>query len=220
MSKKNIISRIIDLGIIAVVRAQSQEKAEKIAYACMSGGIHAIEITFTVPGAEKVIKKLSEKFSRDELILGAGTALNKEMVRLAVDNGAKYIVSPGFDFDSAELCNELNVPYFPGCMTVTEMMNARKVGVEVIKLFPGSIFGPGFVKAVRGPLPDIKIIPTGGVSIKNVKEWIESGCVAVGVGSELTAPSKTGDYEGVTKLAKEFVSRLKKAREGIQTPLK
>lgn len=215
MSKKNIINRIISTGVIAVVRAENQEKAEKVAHACISGGIYAIEITFTVLGAEEVIKKLSEKFSENEIILGAGTVLNKETVKLALDNGAKYIVSPGFDFDSAKLCNELDVPYFPGCMTITEMMNARKVGVEVIKLFPGSMFGPGFVKAVRGPLPDIKIIPTGGVSIENVKAWIESGCVAVGVGSELTAPAKTGDYEAVTKLAKEFVKRVKKAREQI-----
>ncbi len=215
MSKKNTISRIIDSGVIAVVRVESQEKAEKIAYACMSGGVHAIEITFTVSKAWEVIKKLSEKFSENEIILGAGTVLNKETVKLAIEHGAKYIVSPGFDFDSAKLCNELDVPYFPGCMTITEMMNARKIGVEVIKLFPGSIFGPSFVKAVRGPLPDIKIIPTGGVSIENVEAWIESGCVAVGVATELTAPAKTGDYKGVTRLAKEFVSRVKKAREKL-----
>jgi 2-dehydro-3-deoxyphosphogluconate aldolase/(4S)-4-hydroxy-2-oxoglutarate aldolase len=216
MSKKTIIiSRILNSGVIAVVRAENQEKAEKIAHACMAGGISAIEITFTVPGAEKIIKKLNEDFSEDEIILGAGTVLNKETAELAIDNGAKYIVSPGFDLLSAKLCNKLDVPYFPGCMTITEMMNARKVGVEVIKLFPGGVFGPGFVKAVRGPLPDIKIIPTGGVSIENVEAWIESGSVAVGVGSELTAPAKTGDYEGVTKLAKEFVRRVKKARERL-----
>ncbi len=212
MKKFDVLKRITDVGVVAVVRAENEEQAEKIADACIKGGIPAIEITFTVPGAEKVIASLKQSFTKDELIVGAGTVLDSETARIAILNGAKYIVSPGFDLATAKLCNRYQVPYMAGCMTITEMIQAMEAGVDIIKVFPGSAFGPSYVKAVKGPIPQINLMPTGGVSLDNVDVWIKNGCVAVGVGSALTAPAKKDDYEGVTVLAKKFVEKVKQAR--------
>lgn len=213
MNKQETLKKIMDVGVVAVVRAENEEQAFKISEACINGGISAIEVTFTVPNAEQVIKALSDHFSSDVLLVGAGTVLDKETAELAISNGANYIVSPGFDLETAQYCVEQDVPYMPGCITITEMLTARKAGASVIKVFPGSLVGPGYIKAVKGPLPDMVLMPTGGVDLSNVKEWIQNGCVAVGVGSKLTAPAKNNDYEGVTKLAKEFVRLVKEARE-------
>lgn len=213
MKKFNVLQRIASVGVVAVVRADNEEKAVNISAACIKGGVPAIEVTFTVPGAEHVIKKLKNTFSDDELIVGAGTVLDSETARIAILNGAEYIVSPGFDLESAKLCNRYQVPYMPGCMTITEMIRAMEAGCDIIKLFPGSLPGPSYVKAVKGPLPQINIMPTGGVSLSNVSEWINAGVIAVGTGSDLTGPAKTGDYDGVTELAKKFVQAVKDARE-------
>lgn len=213
MNKKDVLQRIKDVGVVAVIRANTADEAEKISKAVLAGGIPAIELTFTVPGALSVLEALNKTFKPEELILGAGTVLDAVTARLAILAGATYIVSPGFDHETAEICNLYGVPYMPGCLTITEMLNAQKAGAQIVKLFPGSAFGPSYVKAVRGPLPDIQIMPTGGVSLANVKEWIKNGVVAVGVGGELTAPAKTGDYEGVTKNAVAFVEAVKAARK-------
>lgn len=210
--KHPILNQIAASGVVAVVRAQTKEEATQIALACIEGGLKAIELTFTVPNAHEVIKHLSVHISADKLILGAGTVLDKETAKLAIESGAKYIVSPGFDLETALYCKDIDVPYMPGCLTITEMLTALKAGVEVVKLFPGSAFGPSYVKAVKGPLPNINIMPTGGVSLSNVAEWVKNGVVAVGVGGELTAPAKKGDYEGVKANAKAFVEAFKNAR--------
>ncbi|OHE45176.1 MAG: bifunctional 2-keto-4-hydroxyglutarate aldolase/2-keto-3-deoxy-6-phosphogluconate aldolase, partial [Tenericutes bacterium GWF2_38_8] len=162
--------------------------------------------------ASYVIEALAKTFTKDELIVGAGTVLDSETARIAILAGAQYIVSPGFDLETAKLCNRYQIPYMPGCLTITEMIKAMEAGSDIIKLFPGSAFGPSYVKAVKGPLPQANIMPTGGVSLDNVSEWIKNGVVAVGVGGELTSPAKKGDYEGVTELAKAFVSAVAKAR--------
>lgn len=210
--KNDVLKRITDVGVVAVVRATTAEEAFQIAEACIKGGLPAIELTFTVPNADQVIKKLAQTIDPKDLILGAGTVLDAKTTQIAIDAGAKYIVSPGFDLESAQLCQKLGVPYMPGCLTITEMLMAQKAGAEVVKLFPGSAFGPGYVKAVKGPLPNINIMPTGGVSLDNVEQWIKNGVVAVGVGGELTAPAKTGDFEGVTANARAFVEAVKRAR--------
>ena len=210
--KHPILNQIAASGVVAVVRAETKEEATQIALACIEGGLKAIELTFTVPNAHEVIKHLSVHISTDKLILGAGTVLDKETAKLAIESGAKYIVSPGFDLETALYCKDIDVPYMPGCLTITEMLTALKAGVEVVKLFPGSAFGPSYVKAVKGPLPNINIMPTGGVSLSNVAEWVKNGVVAVGVGGELTAPAKKGDYEGVKANAKAFVEAFKNAR--------
>jgi 2-dehydro-3-deoxyphosphogluconate aldolase/(4S)-4-hydroxy-2-oxoglutarate aldolase len=212
VQKYEMLKRIEDTGIVAVVRAENTEKAVKIAKACMSGGIDSIEITFTVPGAHKVIEDLANEFG-DELLVGAGTVLDSATARIAILSGAKYIVSPAFDLDTAKLCNRYQVPYMPGCMTLTEIITAMEAGADIIKVFPGSAFGPSIIKAVKGPLPQANLMPTGGVSLDNVSEWIKNGCIAVGAGSSLTKGAKTGEYDKVTEVAKEFVKRIKEARK-------
>lgn len=208
MRKYEVLKRIEDVGIVAVIRAENSEKAKKISLACMEGGIDSIEITFTVPGADDVIKNLTKEFG-NKLLVGAGTVLDSETARIAILAGAKYIVSPAFDIETAKLCNRYQVPYMPGCMTITEMITAMEAGADVIKVFPGSAFGPSFIKAVKGPLPQAVLMPTGGVSIDNVDQWIKNGCIAVGVGGNLTK----GSSEDMTNAAKEFVEKIKEARK-------
>ncbi|MBA5850786.1 bifunctional 2-keto-4-hydroxyglutarate aldolase/2-keto-3-deoxy-6-phosphogluconate aldolase [Clostridium sp. cel8] len=212
IEKIETLKKIEEVGVVAVVRAENSEVAEKISKACIDGGIPAIEVTFTVPGADKVINSLKNKFSKKELIVGAGTVLDSETARIAILAGAKYIVSPDFDLDTAKLCNRYQVPYMAGCMTITEMVKAMEAGTDVIKLFPGSAYGPSVVKAIKGPLPQVPIMPTGGVSLDNVDQWIKNGCIAVGVGGKLTDGAKTGDYNKITKTAMEFVRKVKEAR--------
>ncbi len=212
MKKFNVLNRISSVGVVAVIRANNEDDAIKTSAACINGGIPAIEVTFTVPGADGVIKALKNKFSDDELIVGAGTVLDSATARIAILAGAEYIVSPGFDLETAKLCNRYQVPYMPGCMTITEILRAMEAGCDIVKLFPGSLPGASYVKAVKGPLPQANIMPTGGVSLSNVADWINAGVVAVGTGSDLTGPAKTGDYEGVTELAKKFVAAVAEAR--------
>lgn len=213
MLKSDVLKRIKDGGVIAVVRTETSEQAFEISKACIKGGLSIIEITFTVPGAEKVINDLSNAFSIEELMVGAGTVLDSKTAEIAILAGAKYIVSPGFDLETAKLCHKHQIPYVPGCATVTEMMVATKAGCDVIKLFPGFSFGPAYVKAIRSALPNINIMPTGGISLDSVAEWVNAGVVAIGVGSELTKPAKHHDYEMVTDLAKQFVETFKQARK-------
>lgn len=213
IKKIKTLNRITEVGVVAVVRAENSEEAINIATACIKGGIPAIEVTFTVPNADQVIADLKERFSEEELIVGAGTVLDSETARIAILRGAEYIVSPGFDLETAKLCNRYQIPYMAGCMTITEIIRAMEAGVDVIKLFPGSAFGPGMVKDIKAPLPQAPIMPTGGVSLDNVDQWIKNGCVAVGVGGSLTAPAKVGDFEKVTTMAREFVEKVKFARK-------
>jgi len=212
MTKHELIQSIQSVGVVAVVRAQTSKEAYEIAKACLTGGVSAIEITFTVPQADQVIKNLKENKELNNLLLGAGTVLDAETARMAILAGANYIVSPGFNLETAKLCNRYQIPYMAGCLTITEMLTAMEAGVDIIKLFPGSAFGPSYVKAIKGPLPFIQIMPTGGVSLDNVSEWIKNGVCAVGVGGELTSPAQKGDYAEVTKRAKAFVEAVQKAR--------
>ena len=212
MKKFAVLNQLTEGGVVAVIRAENEEQAICMSKACLAGGVKGIELTFTVPGADRVIRALSEEFGNDMLI-GAGTVLDSETARVAILAGANYVISPGFDAETAKLCNRYQVPYMPGCMTITEMIRAMEAGCDIIKLFPGSAFGPDFVKAVKGPLPQVNIMPTGGVNIDNADQWIKAGCVAIGAGSDLTGPAKTGDYAGVTALAKQFVAKVKAARD-------
>ena len=215
MKKYDLLNKVVESGVVAVVRASSADDAIKISEACIAGGINAIEVTFTVDYAHDVIKGLKQKFNKGELVIGAGTVLDSETARVAILNGADFIVSPGFDLESAKLCNRYQVPYLPGCVTITEIVRAMEAGCDVVKLFPGSLAGPSYVKAVKGPLPHANIMPTGGVSLANVAEWIKAGVVAVGVGGELTAPAKKGEYDKVTENAKAFVEAVRKAKEAL-----
>ncbi|MBO5527766.1 MAG: bifunctional 2-keto-4-hydroxyglutarate aldolase/2-keto-3-deoxy-6-phosphogluconate aldolase [Bacilli bacterium] len=212
MKKSEVISKLLDCGVIAVIRGNSTEEAVKLSKACAKGGIVGLEVTFTVPGAKEVIEALvKEKDS--SYIVGAGTVLDATTARIAILAGAQFVVSPNFDRDVCELCNLYKIPYMAGVFTINEVVEALKAGVEVCKIFPGSLAGPDYIKAIHGPLPQADCMPTGGVDLNNVEEWIKKGAVAVGTGSNLTAPAKTGDFDKVTELAKQYVEKVKEARK-------
>ena len=210
-SKEQVLSRIRESGLVAVVRAESAEQAEKIVEALTAGGVAAIEITFTVPGAADVIKALATKYKSGEIIIGAGTVLDSETARIAILQGAQYIVSPYLNVETVKLCNRYKIACMPGAMTLKETVEAMEAGGDIVKIFPGELFGPAIIKAIRGPLPHALLMPTGGVSLDNVADWIKAGSVAVGVGSTLTAGAKTEDYASITAVAKQFVEKIQEA---------
>ena len=212
MEKYQVLNKLTECGLVAVVRAKDEAEAIKIADACLEGGCTGIELTFTVPGAHKVIEALANKYNKGEMMLGAGTVLDSETARIAILSGANYIVSPGFNEASAKLCGRYQVPYMPGCMTITEVITAMEAGVDICKIFPADLYGPAIIKDIKGPLPQAKLMPTGGVDVSNVDKWIKAGAVCVGAGSSLTAGAKTGDYAAITATAKEFIAKIKEAR--------
>lgn len=212
MKKYETLKALTDSGVVAVVRAESKEQGMKIVEACKAGGIKALEITLTVPGAVDIIKEVAAEYKGTDMIIGAGTVLDAESARACILAGAEYIVSPYFDLESAKLCNRYAVPYMPGVMTPKEVVTAMDAGVDILKVFPGNAFGPSIIKAFKGPIPQGNYMPTGGVSLDNVAEWIQNGAIAVGVGSVLTKGATTGDYEAVTETAKQFVAAVAKAR--------
>ncbi|HUA86305.1 MAG TPA: bifunctional 2-keto-4-hydroxyglutarate aldolase/2-keto-3-deoxy-6-phosphogluconate aldolase [Bryobacteraceae bacterium] len=209
MRKWEILQAIADSGLVAVVRAENPAQAERIGEALAAGGVASIEVAFTTPGAAAAIECLARS---KKILIGAGTVLDPETARVAILAGAQYIVSPSLNVETAKLCNRYQVPYLPGAMTLRDIVEAMECGAGIVKLFPGEALGPDFVKAVKAPLPQAPLMPTGGVSLDNVAAWIKAGCVAVGVGGHLTAPAKKGDFEGVAAIAKEFVARIQEAR--------
>jgi len=213
MEKYRVLNQIITNGVVAVIRAKSDQEAILIAKACLDGGIHALEVTFTVPKANLVIEQLKDTFSQSDLLIGAGTVLDEQTARIAILSGADFIVSPSFDEATAKCCNRYGVPYLPGCMTITEMVKAMEFGCDLLKVFPGNVLGPQFIKSVLGPLPHVHLMPTGGVSLDNVEEWIQAGVSAIGIGSELTAPAKVGNFPDITQRAKAFVEAIHQARK-------
>lgn len=212
MNKQEVLKRIQDCGVVAVVRAENGDQALKIADACIRAGIAAIEITFTVPGAEEVIRRLAQAYGKGEVIIGAGTVLDPETARIAILAGAQYIVSPCLNEETVKLCLRYQIACMPGAMTVREVVGCMEAGADIVKVFPGELFGPAFIKAVRGPLPQARMMPTGGVALDNVGDWIKAGCVAVGVGGSLTAGAKTGDYESIAVIGAQFVEKVRQAR--------
>ena len=215
MDKQQVLTKMTDAGLVAVVRASNAKDAIRITDACLEGGCPSIELTFTVPGAAKVIEALASKYTNGEMLLGAGTVLDSETARQAILSGANFIVSPGFNKGAAELCGRYQIPYMPGCMTITEILTAMEAGCDICKVFPGDIVGANFIKDVKGPLPHAKLMPTGGVDVSNVDKWIKAGAVAVGAGSSLTKGAKTGDYADITATAKEFIAKIKEARAAL-----
>ena len=203
-TKEQVLQMIQDSGMVAVVRGETKEKARAIVESCIEGGIKAIELTFTVPFAHRVIEDLAMQYG-DKILLGAGTVLDPETARIAIVSGAKFVVAPHFNPDTTKLCNRYRIANMAGILTVREAVEAMEAGVDILKLFPGDLFGPAFIKDIRGPLPYAKIMPTGGVDISNAGDWIRAGAVAVGAGSSLMK----GD---VKANAAAFMEEIKKAR--------
>ena len=213
MKRQEVLKRITDAGVVAVVRGDSKEEALKVVEAVAKGGIKIMELTMTVPNPIDVIKEVADKYKGTDIVVGAGTVLDTETARACILAGAEFIVSPSLDVDTLKLCNRYKVAVMPGVMTVKDAITAMEYGVDVVKVFPANLYGPSVIKSFKGPLPQGDFMPTGGVTVANLHEWIEAGAVAVGIGGDLTKGVKTGDYELVEKTAREFVEAYKRAKE-------
>jgi len=211
VKKWDVLNSIVSGGLVAVVRAESGEQAKRIAAACLEGGLSAIEITYTVPNATEIIGELGRTYG-SSIVLGAGTVLDPETARMAILAGAQYVVGPSFNVETARLCNRYQVPYVPGIMTIREAQEALEHGADILKVFPGELFGPQIIKSIKGPLPQANLLPTGGVSLENVEQWIVAGAVAVGIGGQLTAGAKSGDYAAVAAYARKMLEKIRVAR--------
>lgn len=206
MKKMERLTRIEHAGVVAVVREESQKRAIEAARTVIKGGIKGIEVTFYVPQADQVIAQLKEEYQNDSIVvIGAGTVLDAVTARLAILAGAEFIVSPCFDQATAEMCNFYQVPYMPGCMTITEIQQAMKSGADIVKLFPANNFTPQMIKAAKAPLPHVNIMPTGGVNLENIAAWKQAGAIVVGVGGNLFKGVKDDNYELVSQTAKQYI---------------
>ncbi|MGG5314997.1 bifunctional 4-hydroxy-2-oxoglutarate aldolase/2-dehydro-3-deoxy-phosphogluconate aldolase [Enterococcus sp. AZ072] len=212
MKRVEVLKKLEKAGVIAVVRGTTKEQGKKTCQSLIQGGVKGIEITFTLPNAAEVITELNRENTDCEVVIGAGTVLDSVTARLAILAGAEFVVSPTFDQATAELCNLYQVPYLPGCMTMSEIIIALKAGADIIKLFPGSAYGPSIISAFKAPVPQVNIMPTGGVSLENMHEWFEAGAITVGVGGNLLKPAETEDYEGVTHAAKAYMAEFEKIK--------
>lgn len=212
IQKLTVLSRVVESGLVAIVRTDSPEQAARIADACAEGGVAALEVTFTVPAAASVIESLAKRYKPEQIAIGAGTVLDPETARIAILAGAQFLVSPALSVETARLANRYQIAYMPGVATPREVVEAMECGCDILKVFPGDTLGPTFLKAVKAPLPQAALMPTGGVSIDNVATWIAAGAVAVGVGGNLIAGAKTGDYKSITELSKRFLAAIQEAR--------
>jgi len=197
-----------------VVRLESAAALSRLVEALAAGGVRAIEVTMTVPGAIDSIRRLASSVP-DDILLGAGTVLEPDTARRAIDAGARFVVAPVFRPAVIAACHAADVPAMPGCYTPTEILDAWDAGADIVKVFPANGLGPSFLKDVRAPLPQVKLMPTGGVSIDNAGEWLRAGAVAVGVGSALVDPRlvAAGDFAAITDRAERIVANLRAARQ-------
>jgi len=215
MDKLKVLSTIKDKGLVAVVRADDADSALRIAHACREGGVAALEVAFTTPGAHHVIERLAKEYQHGEILLGAGTVLDDVTARIAILSGAQYLISPALNEGTALLANRYRVPYMPGVLSVRDVVNAMELGCDVMKLFPGELYGPAAIKAIRAPLPQAQLMPVGGVTPENVADWIKAGAVAVAAGGGLIAGAKQGDYDSIVTKAKQFIERIQAARRQL-----
>ena len=214
MTTEEARQRILDVGIVPVVRASSSRKAQAAAEAVYAGGISIVEITMTVPGAIQVISDVARALG-DECLIGAGTVLDAQTAQQCIDAGAEFIVSPGFDPDTVKLAKRAGKITLPGALTPTEVVNAWKCGADFVKVFPcGAVGGASYLKALRGPLPQVPLVPTGGVNLANAAELIRAGAAALGIGGELisAAALDSGNTAQITELARKYVAAVREAR--------
>lgn len=214
MENEELLDNMHEDGIVAVLRSTSVGQAVAVARACQAGGVRFIEVTFSVPDAAEAISALVEDGSTEAKTIGAGTVLTAVQAQNAIDAGAGFIVAPNYSPEVLACCEENGVPYIPGCMTVNEMVAAHRAGCAVVKFFPASEFSPGFIKAVHAPLPQLKIMPTGGVTLENAGSWIRAGAFALGVGGNLTKLGNDG-VSGVAARARAYVETIGNARAAM-----
>lgn len=219
MKKMKLIKQIHEAGIVAVLRGDSPEEVVRMADKAIEGGIKIMEITMTVPYALEAITALSKKYSSTDpeadhyAIIGAGTVLDSETARLAILAGAEFIVSPGLDKESIILCNRYRVPIMPGTFTANDIIAALELGVDVVKLFPGNLFSPSIISSLQGPLPQANVMPSGGVNLDNLAEWVQAGAFAIGIGSDLTKEAlKIGNFDLISEKAAAYVRAFHEAK--------
>jgi 2-dehydro-3-deoxyphosphogluconate aldolase/(4S)-4-hydroxy-2-oxoglutarate aldolase len=220
MEKQTVRERIVQIGIVPVVRASSSAEARMAAEAVCKGGIPVVEITMTVPGAVEVIRELA-KHASSELLVGAGTVLNPEQAQRCLDAGAQFLVSPGFNPQTVALAAAEKKLIMAGALTPTEVIAAWESGADFVKIFPcGTVGGAKYIKALKGPLPEIPMVPTGGVNLQTAAEFLEAGAAALGIGGELVHPGhlKSGNTEAIVEAARKFVAIVKEARAKMGAP--
>lgn len=209
MTKSEIISQLLTQKLVVVIRGNTEEEAYKASKACIAGGITAIEIAYSNNKASQVIEHLTNDYINSKnVIVGAGTVLDAVTARMAILAGAKFIVSPAFSAETAKICNLYAIPYLPGCMTLTEVTTALEYGCELVKLFPGGTIGQDFISSIKAPLPQVKVMVTGGVNSENAKEWFQAGASAIGIGGEFNKLASKGEFEKISTLANEYYTKL------------
>jgi len=213
MDKTTKLNLIRETGVVAIMRATSSEQLIAAADAIKAGGVRVIEVTMTTPGALTVIDQATSRYG-DEVLFGAGSVLDAETARAAILSGAGFIVAPTLDLGTIALCNRYSIPVMPGCYTPSEMLTAWQAGADMVKLFPASVGGPALVKAIRAPLPQLEIVPVGGVNLNTAADFIRAGAAALGVGSSLVSQKllDESDMDELTRRAAGFVEQVKIAR--------
>jgi 2-dehydro-3-deoxyphosphogluconate aldolase/(4S)-4-hydroxy-2-oxoglutarate aldolase len=209
MKKYETLNKLADAKIIAIIRVADEGQAQKAMAALLEGGLNCVELTFTTPFAHRIIEKLSKAYADTELLLGAGSVLDAETARIAILSGAKYLLTPTLNAAVIRLANRYGIPVMPGVSTPTEALAALEAGADVVKLFPAGQFKPSVIRDFKAPLPALEIAPTGGVSVKNINEWLDAGAFACGVGGSLFAGLQEGNYRQITQNAREIKAALR-----------
>src|SRR5213080_4290938 len=217
MSKEADLRRALDCGIVAVVRSSDSQQLVEVARALADGGVTVIEITMSVPNALDVLKQVRQALG-ERVLLGAGTVLDPETARAVLLAGAEYIVAPTLNLDVIRLCQRYDKLVMPGAFTPTEILTAWEAGADIVKVFPADVVGPAFFKAIKAPLPQIRLMPTGGVDLSTAADFLKAGAVCLGVGGQLVEPKAVaaGDYDRLRDLARQYIDIVQKTR--AQTP--
>lgn len=215
MPKDKDLKRVLDSGLVAIIRAPSGEQLLDVSKALLAGGIDVIEVTFTVPGVLDIIKQVSKELG-NKVLLGAGTVLDPETARAALLAGAEYIVTPVVNVDVIRMCRRYDKVCMVGAFTPTEILTAWEAGADIVKVFPAEVGGPGYLSAVRGPLPQVRLMPTGGVNLDTLEKFVKSGACAVGLGSSLVEKDALAnrDMQRIQDLAGQYVQKMKAVRGG------
>jgi 2-dehydro-3-deoxyphosphogluconate aldolase/(4S)-4-hydroxy-2-oxoglutarate aldolase len=213
MSKADTLTRVVDCGVVAVVRAPSGQMLGEVAEALFEGGVVAIEITFTVPRAYRVLEEVADRLG-EKILLGAGTVLDPETARTAILAGAEFIVAPTLNLDVIRLCHRYDKAAMPGALTPTEVLTAWEAGADIVKIFPSDLTGPRYLKALRGPLPQVRLMPTGGVNLQTAADFLRAGACALGIGGALVEPKAVaaGDMARIESLARQYIQIVQKTR--------
>jgi 2-dehydro-3-deoxyphosphogluconate aldolase/(4S)-4-hydroxy-2-oxoglutarate aldolase len=219
MSREHDLRRVLDCGIVAVVRHADPGPLVDVVRALADGGVTVAEVTFTVPNAVDVIREAKRQLG-DRVLLGAGTVLDPETCRAAFLAGAEFVVSPSVNLDVIRMCRRYDKLVMPGAFTPTEVVTAWEAGADIVKVFPADVVGPAFFRALRGPLPQVKLMPTGGVDLTTAAEFLKAGAVCLGVGGQLVEPKAVaaGDFARITALAREYVGVVKAFRGELPEP--